>query len=493
MNALPQALYRAQDVRELDRLAIETAGIPGYELMLRAGRAVFDALRLRWPAARRLAVVCGGGNNGGDGCVVARLAHTAGLGVDVIMVADVARLRGDALRAYEALRAAGVEPRRFSVSDWPRADVVVDALFGTGLDRELDGDARAAVLQINGAGVPVVAVDVPSGLHADSGRVLGAAVRADLTLCVVGLKQGMFTGDGPEHCGEILFDDLGVPPVVHARVAPSARRIVDAELAAALPPRPRGAHKGAHGHVLVVGGERGMAGAARLAAEAALRVGAGLVSLATHPEHAAFATATRPELMCHGVAEPAELRALCARATVIAVGPGLGQGPWGKAMAETVFDGHLPLVVDADALNLLALDPRPRADWVLTPHPAEAARLLGRTAAAVQADRYAALHALRMRYGGTVVLKGAGSLIEGPEEGVRVCDAGNPGMATGGMGDVLTGVIAGLAAQRLPLARAAWLGVHLHARAGDDAAQGGERGLAAGDLMPALRRWVNPR
>lgn len=492
MRELPQGLYRARDVREIDRLAIEQ-GTSGLELMTRAGAAVLRAVRARWPRAQRLLVVCGTGNNGGDGLVVARLAYEAGLTVTAIMSERPARLRGDALRAHDALRAAGLDIQAFSSNGWPAADVIVDALFGTGLDREVTGAAREMVELMNAANSPIVAVDIPSGLHADSGRVLGVAVRAHVTVTFIALKQGLFTGDGPACCGEVVFDDLAVPAAIYDSVTPSASRILDAELQRALPPRSRNAHKGRHGHVLVIGGDRGMAGAARLAAQAALRVGAGLVSLATHPEHAAVATAVVPEVMSHAVGAAQALRPLFARAHVIAIGPGLGQGRWGKMLFDAALDSGLPLVADADALNLLARDPIRRAHWVLTPHPGEAARLLGCTAPEVQADRYAALCALRARYGGAVVLKGAGSLIVGEDERVRLCDAGNPGMASGGMGDVLTGVIAGLTAQGLPLAQAAVLGVHLHARAGDDAALAGERGLVAGDLMPALRRWANPR
>ena len=492
MSELPQRLYRARDVRELDRLAIER-GTSGYELMTRAGSAVLDTVRERWPHAQRLLVVCGTGNNGGDGLVVARLAHEAGLTVATIMSDSPTRLRGDALRAHDALRAAGLDIQVFSSNGWPAADVIVDALFGTGLDREVTGAAREMVERMNAANVPIVAIDIPSGLHADNGRVLGAAVRAHVTVTFIALKQGLFTGEGPACCGEIVFDDLAVPAAIYDAVTPSASRILNAELQHALPPRPRNAHKGMHGHVLVIGGDRGMAGAARLAAQAALRVGAGLVSLATHPEHAAVSTIAIPEVMSHAVDDAQGLRPLFARANVVAIGPGLGQGRWGKTLFDAALDSGLPLVVDADALNLLARDPISCARWVLTPHPGEAARLLACSVAEVQADRYAALLALRARYGGVVVLKGAGSLVVGEDECVRVCDAGNPGMASGGMGDVLTGVIAGLAAQGIPLAQAAALGVHLHARAGDDAALAGERGLVASDLMPALRRWANPR
>jgi NAD(P)H-hydrate epimerase len=290
-----------------------------------------------------------------------------------------------------------------------------------------------------------------------------------------------------------VFDDLDVPPGVFLSATPSATRLEVGLLSRLLPRRPRGAHKGRFGHVLVVGGDHGMTGAVRMAAEAAARSGAGLVSVATRPEHAAAIAAVRPELMCHGVDGAAQLHPLLERATVVAIGPGLGQSPWAQRLLGQVLDADLPLVVDADALNLLAREPHNRGRWVITPHPGEAARLLGTAAAAVQADRFAAVEALADAFGGVAVLKGAGTLIRARGQVTYVCDAGNPGMASGGMGDVLTGVIAGLAAQGLDLEDAARAGVYAHAAAADAAARsGGERGLLALDLLPELRRLLNP-
>lgn len=492
MRDLPQALYTAQAVRELDRLAIEQYGIAGLTLMTRAGEAVFRELRRRWPRARRVAVVCGAGNNGGDGFVVARLLYAAGLPVTVSLLGDAVQLKGDARLAYEAMTAAGLNAELFSAESLRQADVVVDALFGTGLDREPRGLYLEAITAINNSAVPVIAVDIPSGLHADTGAVLGAAVRARVTVSFIGLKQGLFTGEGPAQCGEIVFDDLAISPDAYNHIAPTALLTNDDELAARLPRRDRTAHKGRHGHVLIVGGDAGMAGAARMAAQAAARVGAGLVSIATHPRHAAFCATVQPEIMCHAVADGHDLRPLLQRADVVAVGPGLGTAAWGKGLFDTVLDSGLPLVVDADALNLLAQDPARRHNWVLTPHPGEAARLLEMSVGEIQSDRFTAVRALAARYDGVAVLKGAGSLIAGTTGPVAVCAAGNPGMATGGMGDVLTGVIAGLVAQGLGLPEAARLGVHLHARAGDAAACDGERGMLATDLLPELRYWVNP-
>jgi NAD(P)H-hydrate epimerase len=258
-----------------------------------------------------------------------------------------------------------------------------------------------------------------------------------------------------------------------------------------LPKRPRDAHKGSFGHVLIVGGDHGMGGAVRLAAEAGLRAGAGLVSVATRAEHVPALIAGLPEAMPRAVEHADDLDGLLARATVVAVGPGLGQDAWGRALYERVLASGLPMVVDADALNLLAASPKRRLNWVLTPHPGEAARLLGSDTTTVQSDRFRALEALLESYHGTVVLKGAGTLVGAPGELTAVCDRGNPGMAAPGMGDALTGVVAALAAQGLSLPDAARAGVWLHAVAGDRAALRGERGLLAREVIAELRGLVN--
>jgi ADP-dependent NAD(P)H-hydrate dehydratase / NAD(P)H-hydrate epimerase len=493
MKTLPRELWTAAQVRELDRRAIADHGIPGRELMERAGAFALDTLLRRRPATRAITVVCGAGNNGGDGYVVARLARRAGLQVQMLAVADPEALRGDAAAACADFREAGGEIVRWDGAGDPGGDgPLVDALLGTGLDRELGGAWRAAVEAINAAGRPVLALDLPSGLHADTGRVMGTAVAAELTACFIGLKLGLFTDRGRALAGEVAFSALDTPGRLDHGLVPAARRLEPAVLGDWLPPRPRDAHKGRFGHVLVIGGDEGMGGAARLAAEAALRAGAGLVSVATRPAHVAPILAARPELMCRGVAAPAELEAMLARATVVAVGPGLGRSAWGQALLQAALESGLPCVLDADALNLLSEAPRRSDRWVLTPHPGEAGRLLDSDAAAVEADRPAAARALRARYGGVIVLKGAGTLVCGAGAPLWLCDRGNPGMASGGMGDVLTGLIAGLAAQLGDLERAACAGVLAHALAADDAALRGERGLLAGDLLEALRPWVNP-
>lgn len=504
--SLPTALYSAAQVRELDRLAIEGHGIAGGVLMARAGQALFQALRARYPRVRRPVIVCGTGNNGGDGFVLARLMREAGLAAEVRTVGDSTRITGDALAARSACTAAGVTMAPFEPHALADCDAVVDALLGTGLEREVADAWHGAIASMNALrAVPVLAVDIPSGLHADTGRVMGAAVRAQLTMTFIGLKAGLFTGYGREHCGDILFDDLEVPDAVYQATTPVAQRLLASDLHRCVRARTRHTHKGETGHVLVVGGARGMAGAARLAGEAAYRTGAGLVTVATDPAHAPWLSAARPELLSYGVADAVGLRALFARASVIALGPGLGQGSWSRELFSVAIETEVPLVVDADGLNLLVADPVRRDDWVLTPHPGEAARLLGVSTHKIQADRFAAARAIAARYGGVVVLKGSGTLVVAAEEPVAaLCDRGNPGMASGGMGDVLTGVIAALRAQGLAPWDAARVGVWLHATAADDAVRGGngaltqvsdaasnEIGLIASDLFAHLRTRMN--
>ncbi|MDS4041802.1 MAG: NAD(P)H-hydrate dehydratase [Candidatus Competibacter sp.] len=494
MRELPFELYRAAQVRELDRIAIEERGIPGYTLMNRAGEAAFKLLRQRWPDASRIAVVCGGGNNAGDGYVVARLARRTGLDVKVLTLFNPDELRGDALTAWRDACTAGVATTIFTADGLAEAELLVDAILGTGLEREVSGTWRGAIEAMNARPADILALDIPSGLHADTGAILGAAIEAAATVTFIGLKQGLFTGQGPACCGEISFADLGAPPDIYPAIHPACWRYAGEDLPAVLPRRRRSAHKGHFGHVLVIGGELGLAGAARLAGEAAARCGAGLVSVATRAAHAGMQAAARPELMFQGIENPGDLAPLFERATVVAIGPGLGRGDWGRDMLRAALASDKPLVVDADGLNLLAAEPPYRDRWILTPHPGEAARLLKMTPAEVEADRFTAVEDLALRFGGVAVLKGAGSLIASKTDGqVALCAAGNPGMASGGMGDVLTGVIAALAAQGLSLFAAAKAGVYLHGRAGDLAAQsGGERGLLATDLLPFLRQLVNP-
>ena len=483
-------LYSTAAVRELERLAVTNGAVTGYDLMNRAGAAVLAVIKQQYPRARRLLVCCGGGNNGGDGYVVARLAQRAGYVADVLSLAEPEQLTGDARRAYQDWQTLGLG--LINADNLNEIDVLVDALIGTGLQREVTGIWRSMIEAINALSVPVVAVDVPSGLNADTGSVMGVAVRANITVSFLGLKPGLFTHQAADYCGDIRFEDLGLPVSVYQQVAAQARLLCFSDIQQHFKPRQRNSHKNQHGHVLVIGGDFGMAGAIRLTAEAALRAGAGLVTVMTRPEHITALVAARPELMVWGTSNGDIPHEVLQRADVIAIGPGLGQSVWGRQLLSQVLASKHPKVVDADALKLLTLDDGSRQDWVLTPHPGEAARLLGVSNAEVQADRCAAVKQLYQRYGGVVVLKGAGSLVGSAAGELCVCPHGNPGMAVAGMGDLLTGVIAALVAQGCNLRQAADWGVLIHACAGDLAArQGGERGLLASDLLDAIRIMVN--
>jgi NAD(P)H-hydrate epimerase len=490
-DQLPYALYTAAQVREFDRIVIEEYGIPGADLMERAGTRACHWMQKRWPDLSEILVVCGIGNNAGDGLVLARHARQAGLRVRVLQLGDAAKLRGDALTMADAWRVQGGEIEPYAgVPGKP--GLIVDALLGTGLERDVAGPWAAAIDEINRHQAPVFALDIPSGLNADSGRVMGGAIHAEATLSFIGLKQGMFTGKGPDCCGEVAFDTLDVPARVYGRQLLAARRIDWHKLADLMGRRRRTAHKGDFGHLLVIGGGTGYGGAIRLAAEAGARSGAGLVTVASHPEHTATLNVGRPELMCRGVEAGEHLAPLLERASVMALGPGLGRDDWGERMFLAASASVLPTVLDADGLYWLSRHADRRDNRIITPHPGEAARLLGCSTGEVQADRFAAVGALQERFGGVVVLKGAGTLIaDGSAHPPALCSDGNPGMASGGTGDLLTGIIGALVAQGHALRLAAELGVSLHAAAGDRAAAKGEIGMLAGDLLPELRRLLN--
>ncbi|OWJ98470.1 bifunctional ADP-dependent NAD(P)H-hydrate dehydratase/NAD(P)H-hydrate epimerase [Pseudomonas sp. A46] len=484
---LPLFLHSAAQVRDLDARLI-AAGTPGFELMRRAAHATWRALRRRWPDVGCLTVLAGRGNNAGDGYLVAALAQRAGWRVRVLALSAPDALMGDAALARDEALAADVRPQPWSECA-PLEGVVLDALLGTGLAGAVREPYAQAIRLLNASALPVLAVDIPSGLCADTGRVLGVAVRADLTVTFIGLKLGLFTADAPDQVGELVFDDLQADPAMVAATPRVADRLSLGNLPR-LAPRLRTAHKGQLGHLLVVGGDLGLGGASLLSAESALRAGAGLVSLATRPDHVPAALARRPEVMCAGVRSANQLLALARQADVLVVGPGLGQGAWGRSLISAVSGLSAPQVWDADALNLLAADQAELpVGSVITPHPGEAARLLGVSTAEVQADRPRAARELAQRFQAVVLLKGAGSLVAAPDGRMALCDRGHPVMAGAGLGDVLAGLIGALLAQGLDPYGAACLAVWLHARAGEVLAPGG-RGLAASDLLPTIRQLL---
>lgn len=474
-------LYTTQECRDLDCFAKTQAGLSGDTLMMRAGAAAFRFLKKKWPKAKSVLILCGTGNNGGDGFIVARLAKKARLKVFLCVVGDV-----------QKMKKVGVKVQEFSADLLGSCDVVVDALFGIGLDRPVLGTVATVIKSLNESGKDILALDIPSGLEANTGRILGIAVRATHTITFIAPKRGFTTGDGPDCCGKVHWDTLHVPQKVYDLIFPATQQLHWQDVKDLLPKRSKNSHKGKYGHVLIVGGDTGTTGAAVLAGRAALRTGSGLVSVATRLEHAAIMNGMQSELMAAPTEDAMQIAHKISQADVVAVGPGLGQASWAKMMWEVVVGSSKSLVVDADALSLLAQQPMHRDNWILTPHPGEASRLLGITARDVQNDRFAAARAMQKKYGGVVVLKGCGTLIDDGER-FFVCPYGNPGMASGGMGDALTGVIASLVGQGLSLVHAAQLGVCWHARAGDGAVQkrgGVVRGLLASDVIEALSETI---
>lgn len=500
----------AAEMRELDRATIEDIGIPGVVLMESAGRQTAEQIlaepRIR--AAARIGVLCGAGNNGGDGYVVARWLASAGHVVRCWLLAPRDRIRGDALTNLLALERLGGdlvevpdEAALHAERPWLDAcDVLVDALLGTGLSSEVRGLYRAAIDATEAFTGLRVAVDIPSGVHADTGQVLGAAFRADLTITYGCWKHGLLHHPGAGHAGRVVVVDIGIPPAVASAHEPRAVLLEPTRLRGLLPARAAAAHKGTYGHVLVLAGSPGKSGAALLAGLAALRGGAGLVTVATDRGTQSRIEGRVPELMVESFRDApdadglAGARALAAGKAAVCVGPGLGDSAGTAALVMGLLDGgEAPLVIDADGLNVLAgrLDALrgSRAPVVLTPHPGELGRLLGCSAAAINADRPAAARALSLSHGVTVILKGAHTVVSSPSGRLGVCPTGNPGMASAGTGDVLAGLVTSLLARTGDPEAAAWLAVWLHGAAGDlAAAAGSEPGLTASALSDALPR-----
>ncbi len=494
MSETSNQIYLRDQVRELDRTAIEEFNIPSFTLMQRAAKAVFSEIQQAWPNANHIIVLAGTGNNGGDGYVVASIALAAKFKVEVIQVGDHAKLQGDAKKAHELFVENSGHCVAFDEKALSNCDVIVDALLGTGLTRTVGGSYANAIELANQHSAPILSVDIPSGLDANNGCPLGVAIQAETTVTFVGMKLGLLTAAGREYSGKIIFNHLQIPKEVYRSMSATCQPVQLSDLQSKIGKRNVDAHKGDFGHVLIIGGNTGMAGSVMLAAEAAARTGSGLVSVATLQQHAAVALQSCREIMVYGVSSVKELNLLLKQATVVVIGPGLGQDAWAKKISARIFEFDIPMVVDADALNLLAGEPMQKKSWVLTPHPGEAARLLKSSTKEVQENRLQSVRTLQQQYGGAVVLKGSGTLITGgiaAEEETSICTAGNPGMATGGMGDVLTGIIAGLMAQGLSGYEAACFGVQLHAQSADLAAEDGMRGMLATDLFVPLRQLIN--
>ncbi len=499
-------LFTAAETREMDHTAIE-AGIPAFSLMELAGAGAAAELRARWPVAgRQVLIACGPGNNGGDGYVVARHLSNAGAFVQVLRIDPKKRMSPEAALNLKVLHNLAVPV--FDVPDFEvlghlvpwfdEADLLVDALFGVGLDRAPDGLFAEVIRLFNESPGQRVSLDVPSGLDADCGNPLGETVRADLTVTFGAPKIGLFTSPGFEWCGETVVVDISWP-VAAVPEGPGVFLLEDDWVLARRPPRPSVSHKGTFGHTLIWAGSPGKTGAALLAAEAALAMGSGLVTVACDGGLLPVLMQRFTEIMCEALpaaGTPAAvldaLLAACEGRSVLALGPGLPMDDGtAKVVHELVRKCPIPLVIDASALTLLARKPeilkKARVPVVVTPHPGEFSRLTGLDTAEISRDRVRLARDFAARHGVVVALKGARTVVAAPDGSVAINPTGNPGMATAGAGDVLTGLLASLVGQGLPSMEAACVAAFLHGRAGDLAVQ--ERGeplLRAGDLITAL-------
>jgi NAD(P)H-hydrate epimerase len=489
-ESIPHSIWHADDLRHAEKEAADSLGITLYELMQRAGEAAFNVTRTAYPESSHWLILCGHGNNGGDGYVVARLAVAAGIHVTLLALESDKPLPEEASAAREAwLNAGGVIHATDIV--WPEEiDVIIDGLLGTGLRSAPRDPVATLIARANAHSAPVVALDIPSGLMAQTGTTPGAVIQAAHTVAFISLKPGLLTGKARDVTGTLHHNALGLESWLAGQETHVSR--VDASLLAQwLPPRRPTSHKGDHGRLVIIGGDHGTAGAIRMTGEAALRCGAGLVRVLTRIENSAPIITARPELMVHELT-PQSLEESLEWADVVVIGPGLGQQAWGKQALQKVENFRKPMLWDADALNLLAINPDKRHNRILTPHPGEAARLLNCSVAEIESDRLLSARRLVKRYGGVAVLKGAGTVVAS-DEAMGIVDAGNAGMASGGMGDVLSGIIGALLGQKLPLYDAACAGCVAHGVAADKlAARYGTRGMLATDLFCTLRRVVNP-
>lgn len=501
MQTLPDNLYSIDSVVQLEQIAINQFDIPAYELMKRAGEAVFNVLTSSYPLAKKILLLCGAGNNAGDGYVVAKLAQQAGLEVYVVSLIDPLTLKNEALLAYNDWSDVAIN-NNADISTVGQVDIVIDALLGTGLTREVSGEWQDCIAAVNDSDKPVISIDIPSGLLADTGAIAGVAIKADVTVSFIGLKQGMFTAQAKDVCGDIIFNNLGLPAEVYSSVD-CETQLLNAIDYSLLPKRAASSHKGRFGHVLIVGGNAGMPGAVILAARAALRTGAGLVTIITVPQNLQAIISAVPEAMVKTCDYDAEnstaITDLFAQdfikdITHVAIGMGLGQDDWSLKILQHCAQLNKPMVIDADALNLIAShDITISSSLVITPHPGEAARLLSKNitiaTADVQKNRFDAVKSLYRLFENSqsciVILKGSGTLIFDGQL-IKICNRGNAAMSAPGMGDVLSGIVIALMAQDINISDAAALAVCLHASAAELVIGDKTRGLLASEVIDAL-------
>lgn len=491
-------------IREIDRISIEEYGIPGLILMENAGRAVSKVVLEEFPLSRRIAIFAGGGNNGGDGFVVSRHLISEGLDVTTYLTSDPKKYRGDALTNLEALRKIGgklIDIRKNGLSYYQGADLIIDALFGTGLDREIEGFYRDVIDFINSQSVPRIAVDIPSGLNADTGFPLGISVKADITVTFAVPKIGIAIYPGIEYAGKVYVADITTPKLLEKDI--TSELITYDTVRGIIKPRHKDTHKGTYGHLFILAGSPGKTGAATLAAQGALRTGTGLVTVGIPRGLNPIMAQKLTEAMTEPLPETDNgtfgkesiemaLRVISSRKTALAVGPGISTTQdTAEFLYEILKNSPIPIVADADGITIIAQNLKIlkelKAPIVLTPHPGEMSRLIGKTGEDVQKNRIGVARDFSSMYNVYTVLKGARTVISTPDGRVFINPTGNPGMASGGMGDVLTGIIGGFLAQGYSPADACVLGVFSHGLSGDFVAHKmGEVGIIAGDVANCL-------
>lgn len=496
-------LYTASETRKIDNLAIKEKGISGYSLMQMAAEFTLDVILREFSPVEELIIFCSKGKNSGDGFLLGSFAKEFGLEVTIVMSNTSNVIKGVSRKAFEEMKDAKVKiisTKSVSKLKVSNKAVIVDALIGTGLKGNLRKNIKESILALNKLGVklPVLSLDIPSGVNPDTGDADDIAVYADITATFVAQKRGCFTSVGKKFSGEIIYSDLEIPKNLFSKIT-STSYVVDYEDSISkVVYREQDAHKGHFGNVLIIGGDRGLGGAGLLSSRAAVYSGAGLTSLVTRPEHVSASLVSCPEVMVKGVDSGQDIEEHLVKPDVIAIGPGLGQSAWSEQMIQRVFweaeKRDVSVIMDADALNLLTklkLSSNLPKRLILTPHPGEASRLLNTSVAVIESNRFSAAAKIQKKFNATVVLKGSGTVICHKSGGTQkwgICDSGNPGMATGGMGDVLTGIIAGLLAQGLTLKEAAEAGVDLHAKAADQASlEFGEAGLTSSDVINELK------
>lgn len=484
-------LYTKEQIYKLDEIAIKHHNLSSIELMKLAAKSVFEYILEKYPK-QQINVFCGSGNNAGDGYIIASLAKQKGIPVQIIYTTNPNKLSQDAKLAYEIAKKESVVIKEFNFNIKITKGIVVDAILGIGIKGVPKNNHYNAIKFINKSKLSVISVDIPSGLNPDTGRTEGVCVKANTTISFIALKQGLFTCDGPDYCGNIIYKKLNIDSIVFKKVNHYVIKTELNELMKFFKDRRKNSHKNNYGHVLLIGGDYGYAGAILLAAEAALRSGAGLVSVATRKENINAILARKPEIMAHSIdCEEQHLDKLIDKANVLVIGPGLGNSSWSKNILKKSLESNLDKILDADALNIIAnnnIKIKNNSLNILTPHPKEAARLLKKQTYEIQDNRFQAIKEITKKYKSQVLLKGAGSLTLNSEKSIiNICTAGNTAMATAGMGDVLSGIIGALLAQGVEKDKCLHLAVCLHSSAADLAANNSQRGIISSDVIDNLK------